>query len=88
MKHQINVRVFYRPGRRGRDHSIKMLKQMCLATNNSVRVGTVVRLLRLPLEHLVYLRGEGSAPLEMEDLIRPMDEEFPVDLNLYVEEPK
>ncbi len=82
MKHEIHVRVFYRhlP-----EHRIKLVKQMHLATNGSVRLGTVVRLLGLPIEYMLNLRGENSYPLELDQLVRPKDEQSPVDLNLFVE---
>lgn len=78
MKHQINVNVFYRPGKRG--HRIKLIKKMSLALNGSVRMGTVVRLLHLAPWALMRLHGEDSAPLELEMFVQDLDE-----MNLFVE---
>ena len=78
MKHQIQVNVFYRPGKRG--HRIKLIKKMSLSSNGSVRMGTVVRLLGLPPWAIIRLHGEDSVPLELESFVQDRHE-----MNLFVE---
>ena len=93
MKHQINVKVFWKPTtKRGQKFSV--VRKVRLLTNGLVRMGSVLRMLDLAPRDLMRLRMENATdrlrvPLDLDAVIQRsdilvLDSEY--DLNLYVVE--
>lgn len=78
MKHHMKVNVFVVRGPR----RVKIIKNMLLASNGVVKMGTVLRLLHLPPWALERLRGEHDLdPFELEQDVQDRQE-----VNLFVDE--
>lgn len=87
MKHQINIRVYTKL-----KSTRRVIRKICLLSNKSVRVGSVLSILRLDAYELLRLKMEKASTrqhvdLDPEGVIQELD--VPVrncqyELNLYV----